>query len=98
MKQLAESLEATADALTTVERSLPHHAVSPGAFGADDAGMPGRLGQQLHDHWRAVLSARSREAADTARRLLDIAADIRATEKTYGETDDETARRIRRRT
>ncbi|OJF13885.1 type VII secretion target [Couchioplanes caeruleus] len=96
MEQLAEDLEAAADGLTTVDRSLSAYAASPGSFGADEAGVPGRLGRQLHDHWRAVLGARSREAADASKRLLDIAADVRITAQTYGETDDETARRIRR--
>ncbi|MFI7602765.1 type VII secretion target [Actinoplanes sp. NPDC049681] len=96
MDQLATSLEAAADALTTVDRSLPAHAASPGAFGVDDEGVPGRIGKQLHDHWRAVLTARSREAAETARHLLDLAADVRMTAKTYAETDDETGRRVRR--
>ncbi|MEV8504307.1 type VII secretion target [Actinoplanes sp. NPDC051475] len=96
MEPLATSLESAADALTTVDRSLPAHVASPGAFGADDEGIPGRVGKQLHDHWRAVLAARSQEAADTAKHLLDLAADIRLTAKTYAETDDETGRRVRR--
>ncbi|GGQ70346.1 type VII secretion target [Couchioplanes azureus] len=96
MEQLADNLEAAADALTTVDRSLSAFGAPPGSFGADEAGVPGRLGQQLHDHWRAVLGARSREAAAAAQRLLDLAADVRTTAETYGETDDETARRIRR--
>ena len=96
MEQLATVLESAADALTTVDRSLPAHAAPPGAFGADDEGIPGRVGKQLHDHWSAVLTARSREAADTAKRLVELAADVRLTAKTYAETDDETGRRVRR--
>jgi hypothetical protein len=102
MDKLAESLESAADALTTVDRSLPAHASSPGAFGAfgaygaQDAGMPGRLGRRLHERWVAVLAARSREAADAAARLTELAAEVRLTAKGYAETDDEVARRIRR--
>jgi hypothetical protein len=96
MEKLAERLESAADALTTVDRSLPAHAASPGAFGADDEGSPGRLGHRLHERWLAVLAARSREAADAAARLADLAADLRTTAKGYAETDEEASRRIRR--
>ncbi|UQU64604.1 hypothetical protein COUCH_37625 [Couchioplanes caeruleus] len=96
MEHLAERLESAADALTTVDRSLPAHVASPGVFAAADAGVPGRLGRQLHDRWAAVLAARAREAADTAKVLTDLAADVRLTAKTYAETDDEAARRVRR--
>jgi Excreted virulence factor EspC, type VII ESX diderm len=96
MEHLAERLESAADALTTVDHALPVHVASPGAFAADDAGVPGRVGKQLHDRWAAVIAARAREAADTAKGLTDLAADVRLTAKTYAETDDEAARRVRR--
>lgn len=96
MEKIAERLESAADALTTVDRSLSAHASSPGAFGADDEGNPGRLGRQLHDRWVEVLAARSREAAAAAARLTVLAADVRLTAKAYAETDDEVGRRIRR--
>ncbi|MFI5494358.1 hypothetical protein [Actinoplanes sp. NPDC051859] len=96
MDQLADSLEAAAEALTTMDRHLAAHAVPPGSFGADDIGLPGRIGSRLHHHWHAVLVARSREAADTARHLLDLAADIRTTTTAYSDTDGDVARRIRR--
>jgi len=96
MEQLADRLESAADALTTVDRSLSAYAVPPGAFGADDEGVPGRVGRQLHDRWAAVLAARAREAAETAKRLTELAVDVRLTAKSYTETDDETARRVRR--
>jgi hypothetical protein len=96
MEKLAERLESAADALTTVDRSLCAHASSPGAFGADDEGEPGRLGRQLHDRWLAVLTARSQEAAAAAAQLTTLAADVRLSAKAYTETDDEVARRIRR--
>ncbi|MEU4216766.1 type VII secretion target [Actinoplanes sp. NPDC026623] len=96
MEKLAERLESVADALTTVDRSLPAHGSSPGAFGADDEGAPGRLGHRLHELWTAVLAARSREAADAAARLTSLAADVRLAARSYAETDDEAARRIRR--
>lgn len=96
MEELAERLEAAADALTTVERSWSAPACSPGAFGADDETTPGRLGRRLHDRWLAVVEARSREAAAVAARLTTIAADVRQTGRAYAETDDEVGRRIRR--
>jgi hypothetical protein len=96
MEKLAERLESAADALTTVDRSLSAHNSSPGAFGADDEGVPGRLGRQLHDRWLAVLAARSQEAGEAAVQLTKLAADVRVTGKVYTETDDEVSRRIRR--
>jgi hypothetical protein len=96
MEKLAERLESAADALTTVDRSLSVHTASPGAFAAGDEGVPGRVGKQLHDRWAAVLAARAREAAEAAKGLTALAADVRLTAKTYAETDDETARRVRR--
>ncbi|MEU7904164.1 hypothetical protein [Actinoplanes sp. NPDC049118] len=96
MEKLAERLESLADALTTVDRSLPAYGSSPGAFGADDEGVPGRLGRLLHERWTAVLAARSREAADAAAGLTTLAADVRMVARSYAETDDEAGRRIRR--
>jgi hypothetical protein len=96
MEKLAERLESAADALTTVDRSLSAHASSPGAFGADDEGTPGRLGRQLYDRWLAVLAARSHEAAAAAAHLCTLAADVRLTGHAYTETDDEVGRRIGR--
>ncbi|AGZ38677.1 type VII secretion target [Actinoplanes friuliensis] len=96
MEKLAERLDSAADALTTVDRSLSAHAASASAFGADDEGVPGRLGRQLHERWLAVLAARSQEAAAAAARLTELAADVRLAAKNYTETDDEVARRIRR--
>ncbi|MET8147359.1 hypothetical protein ACIBSW_25840 [Actinoplanes sp. NPDC049668] len=96
MERLAERLESVAAALSTVDRSLPAHGSSPGAFGAGDEGAPGRLGLRLHERWTAVLAARSREAADAAARLTTLAADVRAVAVSYADTDDEAARRIRR--
>jgi hypothetical protein len=96
MEKLAEGLESAADALTTVDRSLAAHASSPGAFGAQDEGTPGRLGRQLHDRWLEVLAARSEEAAAAAAQLITLAADVRITGKAYAETDADVDRRIRR--
>jgi hypothetical protein len=96
MEKLAERLESAADALTTVDRSLAAHEASPGAFGADDEGTPGRLGRRLHDRWLEVLAARSHEAAEAAAHLATIAADIRMTRDGYAETDAEVGRRIHR--
>ena len=96
MRELAERLESAADALTTVDRSMSAHACSPGAFGAADDSVPGRLGRQLHDRWLQVLAARSHEAAAAAARLTTLAADVRMTAKAYVEADDEAGRRIRR--
>lgn len=96
METLADRLDAAADALATVDRTVPGLAVSAHAFGADDAGVPGRLGRRLHAHWEAVLDARAREAADAAGRLSELAGALRAAEQTYAETDAGVARRVRR--
>ena len=96
MDKLAEQLESAADALTTVDRSVPALIVPAGAFGADDAGVPGRLGHRLHAHWQAVLTARAREAADASARLAEIARALRATERGYLEADESVARRVAR--
>jgi uncharacterized protein YukE len=96
MEKLADRLESAADALTTVDRSLAAHASTPGAFGAQDEGTPGRLGRQLHDRWLEVLAARAQEAAAAAEHLITLAADVRMANKAYIETDDEVDRRFRR--
>ena len=93
---LAERLSAAADLLTTVDRSVPGLAVSAGAFGADDAGVPGRIGHQLHVHWEAVLAARSAEAADAAARLADLAHSVRRTSRDYTDVDEAASRRFER--
>ena len=93
---LADRLESAADALTTVDRSLSAHAGSPGAFGADDEGAPGRLSRRLHDRWLDVLAARSAEAAEASAQLLRLATDTRLIAAAYAETDEEAGRRISR--
>ena len=93
---LAERLAAAADLLTTVDRSVPGLGASPGAFGADDAGVPGRIGHELHVHWDAVLAARSAEAADVASRLEDLAQSVRETSQDYTDTDEAAGRRFER--
>jgi hypothetical protein len=79
-----------------VDRSLRAHAATPGAFGADVDGAPGRLGRRLHERWLEVLAARSHEASEAAAHLTALAADIRLTGEVYTETDDEVSRRMRR--
>lgn len=96
MDKLAERLEGAADTLTTMDRSVPDLAVTPGAFGADDAGVPGRLGRQMHARWVAVLDARSREAAAAAARLSELAGSLRAAERMYADADEAVARRVAR--
>ncbi|GAA2491987.1 type VII secretion target [Winogradskya humida] len=96
MTGIADRLEAAADSLTGVERELPLLATSPGSFGADSEGLPGRVGGQLHALWASALAARSREAADAAQQLTRLAVEVRAAAKAYTETDDEAGRRIRR--
>lgn len=96
MDQLAERVESAVDALTTVDRSVPALVPSDGAFGADDAGVPGRLGRQLHAHWQAVLDARAREAGEAAARLSELARSLRTTEQRYADADAAVARRVER--
>jgi hypothetical protein len=96
MERLTERLHAAADALTTVERVMPSLAVPPGAFAADDAGVPGRLGHRLHAHWSAVLTARAQEAAAASTRLKDLAEALQQAKHDYAEVDDAVAGRIER--
>ena len=96
MDDLAELLESAADVLTTVDRSVPALEVPAGAFGATGAGVPGRIGRQLHTRWRAVLEARAREAADVAARLSELARAARATQRAYADADEAVARRVER--
>lgn len=93
---LADRLSAAADLLTTVDRSVPGLAVPAGAFGADEAGVPGRIGHELHTHWAAVLAARSQEAADAASRLADLARSVRTTSQDYSDVDEAAGRRFGR--
>jgi hypothetical protein len=94
--RLADQLSAAADVLSTVDRSVPGLAVSAGAFGADDAGVPGRTGRELHARWQAVLAARSQEASDAASRLTELARSVRTTSEQYTDTDETAARRLDR--
>jgi hypothetical protein len=96
MEKLAEQVESAADTLTTVSRAVPGLVVPAGAFGADEAGVPGRLGWRLHAHWEAVLTARAREAAGTAADLSEMVRALRATERGYAEVDETVARRVAR--
>jgi hypothetical protein len=96
MDDLAERLESAADVLTTVDHALPALDVPAGAFGATGVGTPGRVGRQLHDHWRAVLEARAREAADVAARLSEMAGALRTTQRAYADSDEAVARRVER--
>jgi hypothetical protein len=96
MEQLTGQLSTAADTLTTVDRVLPTLAVPAGAFAADDVGVPGRLGHQLHAHWSAVLAARAQEAAEAAIRLKDLAAALQETRHDYDDIDGAAGHRITR--
>ena len=96
MDHLADRLDQAADALAEVDRRLPGLAVGAVAFGGDDAGVPGRIGRDLHARWVAALQARSREAADLAGRLTEAAGAVRETARDYDATDDAVRRRMSR--
>jgi hypothetical protein len=96
MERLTDRLHTAADALATVGRSVPVFTVPPGAFAADDGGLPGRVGRRLHTHWSAALAARAREAADASARLTELATALRITEREYTEADRAVGRRIER--
>jgi hypothetical protein len=98
MDRLADRLEQAADTLTTMDKRMPAHAVAAHSFGAagSGGGLPGRLGRELHQHWAAVLDARSREAGGAAARLAVMAQSVRATGRQYDETDDLVRRRLTR--
>jgi hypothetical protein len=96
MDHLADRLDRAADTLTAVDKRMPALTVAATAFGASDAGVPGRLAHELHAHWTAVLDARSREAASAAARLADAAQSVRATSQHYADTDHMVRRRLTR--
>ena len=102
MDHLADRLARAADTLTAVDKRMPALTVAATAFGvagteaAAGAGLPGRLGRELHAHWTAVLDARSREAASAAARLADAAQSVRATSRDYADTDELVRRRLTR--
>ncbi|NMO57170.1 hypothetical protein HH310_39105 [Actinoplanes sp. TBRC 11911] len=95
MNHLADRLDRAAESLTAIQARLPRLTVPAAAFGADDAGAPGHLGRDLHAHWTAVLTARSREAATAAARLTEIAFSVRDAQQRYTTTDEAAARRLR---
>ncbi|KUL32301.1 type VII secretion target [Actinoplanes awajinensis] len=95
MDRLADRIDQAAAALTTMDRRVPELLPVAGAFGADDAGRPGRIGQRLHESWSAVLRARSAEAAGLAGRLSEMAHSVRASSQDYAETDAAAQRRLR---
>jgi hypothetical protein len=98
MDRLADRLEQAADTLTTMDKRMPGHAVAAKAFGAavSGGGLPGRLGRELHEHWAAVLDARSREVGGAAARLADMAQSVRTTVRHYDQTDDLVRQRLTR--
>lgn len=57
-------------------------------------GLPGVVGRALHDHWAAVLEARSREASSVAARLGEMARSVRTTRRHYAATDEAVERRF----
>ena len=95
-EKLADRLTDAAGLLSTVDRALPGLAVAAGTFAADQAGVPGRIGRQVHAHWAAVLAARAEEAATTAARLTDMSGSVRSATRAYTETDEAAARRLER--
>jgi hypothetical protein len=94
--ELAARLDTAVHTLSTADRAMSALSVPARAFGAEDAGVPGRMGRELHARWDAVLAARSREAAQAAARLTDLAASLRTTRQQYAEIDETVARRIER--
>ena len=96
VEKLADNLDAAADLLATVHRSVPGLGVPAGAFAADEAGVPGRVGRELHAHWEAVLAARAQEATAAEAHLRDMAHSVRTTTQRYAEADESAARRFER--
>jgi hypothetical protein len=96
MDHVTERLDRAIDMLSMIDRERPALTVPAAALGAGEAGLPGRLGQELHAHWVAVLDARAREAAATAAKLAEIAGSVRAARDHYTATDETVAARLRR--
>ncbi|MEV0896591.1 hypothetical protein [Actinoplanes sp. NPDC049802] len=96
MDRLADQIDHAAAALTTMDRRVPNLAPAAAAFGADDAGRPGRIGRALYAGWTTVLAARAREAADAADRLSEMSRAVRSGARHYADTDETVRRRLLR--
>ena len=96
MDRLADQIDTAAARLATVDRTLPLLTPGSAAFGAEEAGRPGRIGRPLYAAWTTVLVARAREAAEASAALDEIARSVRASTQAYAETDDSVRYRFRR--
>ncbi|GAA4596313.1 uncharacterized protein YukE [Actinoplanes octamycinicus] len=96
MDRLADRIDQAAATLATMDRRVPELVPGAAAFGADDAGRPGRIGRRLHEDWAAVLRARAGEAAGLAGRLSEMAEAVRANSRDYAETDNAVQHRFLR--
>ena len=92
MDHVADRLDQAADTMTALAREVPSLTVTPGLFAG--AGLPGQVGQALHERWTAVLEARTREASSAAVRLAEAARSVRTTRRHYAETDEAVERRF----
>src|SRR5207249_1090857 len=71
--QLADGFASAGERLASVGSTLAAADPGAGAFGAEAPGRLGEIGRLLHGLWGSALSARAREAAAHAARLVDTA-------------------------
>jgi hypothetical protein len=71
--ELANGFASAGERLASVGSTLVGADPGADAFGADAPGRIGEVGRLLHELWGSALSARSREAAAHAARLVDTA-------------------------
>ncbi|MEU4694510.1 type VII secretion target [Actinoplanes sp. NPDC023714] len=96
MDRLADQIDNAAAVLSTMDRQMPLLTPAAAAFGADDAGRPGRIGRALYAGWTAVLAARAREAANAHATLTEMADSVRSSARAYADTDETVRHRFQR--
>ena len=88
LEHIARELDEAAVALTTMERRTSARPVVATELAADEDGLPGTAGRELHTLLTAVLRARARETAGLVHRLTDSARTVRSCLRQYAATDE----------
>ncbi|WP_229071854.1 hypothetical protein [Actinoplanes sp. DH11] len=96
MDRLADQIDNVAAVLSTMDRQMTLLTPAASAFGADEAGRPGRIGRALYAGWTSVLAARAREAAAASASLTEMAHAVRSGAQAYAATDEAARRRFQR--
>jgi hypothetical protein len=92
--QLADDFVSAGDRLASVGSLLGGADPGAGAFGAEAPGRVGEVGRLLHGLWSSALSARAREAAAQAARLVDTAEALDAADVRYRDAEHAAGKRL----